>query len=113
MAEVLQYLLVQVSNQLQRCRFDPRIACLENTDTAIVGDGVGGTPRPELLTGAKKFQLGCLIRYWLSKFHSDINKIHPFIAILNSTNFFLLGARETSPDDTIVGIIPEVTVRTI
>ena len=31
-------------NQLQRCRFDPRIACLENPDTAIVGDwwtGVG------------------------------------------------------------------------
>ena len=25
-------------NQLLRCRFDPRIACLENTDTAIVGD---------------------------------------------------------------------------
>ena len=25
-------------NQLQRCQFDPRIACLENTDTAIVGD---------------------------------------------------------------------------
>ena len=31
--------------QLQRCRFDPRIARMENTDTAIVGDwstGVGG-----------------------------------------------------------------------
>ena len=25
-------------NQLQRCQFDPRITCLENTDTAIVGD---------------------------------------------------------------------------
>ena len=25
-------------NQLQRCRFDSRIACLENPDTAIVGD---------------------------------------------------------------------------
>ena len=25
-------------NQLRRCRFDPRIACFENTDTAIVGD---------------------------------------------------------------------------
>ena len=43
-------------NQFQSCRFDSRIACLENTDTAIVGDwwtGVGGTPRPVLLTGAK------------------------------------------------------------
>ena len=34
-------------NQLQRCRFDSRIACLENLDTAIiVGDwwtGVGDT----------------------------------------------------------------------
>ena len=29
---------VGLINQLQRCRFDPRIACLENTDTAIVGD---------------------------------------------------------------------------
>ena len=32
-------------NQLQCCRFDSRIACLKNTDTAIVGDcwtGVGG-----------------------------------------------------------------------
>ena len=25
-------------NQLLSCLFDPRIACLENTDTAIVGD---------------------------------------------------------------------------
>ena len=44
-------------NQLQRCQFDSRIACLENPDTAIVRDvwsGVGGTPRPVLLTGAKK-----------------------------------------------------------
>ena len=55
-------------NQLQRCRFDPRIACLENTDTAIGGDwwtGVGDTPRSELLTGAKKFQLECLISFQL------------------------------------------------
>ena len=32
-------------NQLQSCWFNPRIACLENTDTVIVGDrwmGVGG-----------------------------------------------------------------------
>ena len=32
-------------NQLRHCRFEPRIACLENTDTAILGDwwtGVGG-----------------------------------------------------------------------
>ena len=47
-------------NQLQRCRFDPSIACLENTDTAIVGDWWTGvrTPRPELLTGAKKIPTG-------------------------------------------------------
>ena len=32
-------------NQLQRCLFDSRIACLENPDTTIAGDwwtGVGG-----------------------------------------------------------------------
>ena len=29
-------------NQLQRCRFDSRIACLENLDTAIVGDWWAG-----------------------------------------------------------------------
>ena len=43
-------------NQLQRCRFDPRIACLENTDSNCrrLVDGGGGTQRPELLTGAIK-----------------------------------------------------------
>ena len=43
-------------NQVQRCRFDPRITCLEKTDTENcrrLVDGGGGTPRPELLTGAK------------------------------------------------------------
>ena len=70
-------------NQLQRCRFDPRIASLENTDTAIVGDWwtlVGGTPRPELLTGAKNSNWGAWLAFSylrLLEFHSDINKIHP------------------------------------
>ena len=44
-AVVLEYLLAGLFNQLHRCRFNPRIACLENTDTAIVGDwwtGMGG-----------------------------------------------------------------------
>ena len=44
------------------------LALLENPDTAIVGDwwtGVGGTPRPVLLPGAKKSHLGCLVRFEL------------------------------------------------
>ena len=47
-------------NQLQRCRFDSRIACLENIDAAIVGDratGVGG----HHALNAKKSHLGYLI----------------------------------------------------
>ena len=71
-------------NQLQSCRFDLRIACLENPDSNCrrLVDGGVGTPRPELLTGAKKSQLRCLISFQLpmgfglSEFHSDINKIH-------------------------------------
>ena len=68
MAEVLKNLLVQVSSISYRCRFDPRIACLENTDKKIVGDWwtkVGGIPRPELLTGAKNSQMGCPISFQL------------------------------------------------
>ena len=45
-------------------------------------DGGGGTPRPELLTGAKKFQLGCLMSFHLPMgFQNFIEmsiKIHPF-----------------------------------
>ena len=64
-------------NQLQRRWFDSRIACLEKSDTAIacrrLVDGGGGTPRPELLTVAKKFQLGFLISFQLPMgFHNFI-----------------------------------------
>ena len=36
-------------NQLQRCQFDPRITCLENTDTVIVGDWWTGVGRRHAL----------------------------------------------------------------
>ena len=70
-------------NQLQRCLFDFRIACLENPDTAIVGywwTGGWGTPRPVLLTGVKKSHLGCLISFELTMGFQNfvaINKVHP------------------------------------
>ena len=62
---MLEYLHLQVSPimQLMSCWVDPRIAC-KNTDTAIIGRG-WGTPRPVLLSGAKKFHLGCLISFQL------------------------------------------------
>ena len=40
-------------------------------------DGGGGTPRPELLTGAKKSQLGlCLISFQLPMGFQNLIKIH-------------------------------------
>ena len=51
MSEVLENLLVQVSSIRFNVAgwFYPRIACLENTDTAIDTDtdGGGGTPSPD------------------------------------------------------------------
>ena len=61
-------------NQLQRCRLDSRIACLGNTDTAIVGDWW------TCVGGAKKSHLGCLISFELNMGFQNfvvINKIHP------------------------------------
>ena len=57
-SEVLAYLHVQISPI--SCNVVGSILQVpgKNTDTAIVGywwTGVGGTPRPVLLTGAKKF----------------------------------------------------------
>ena len=69
-------------NQLQRFRFDPRIACLENTDTATVGDwwtGMVGHHALNCELAQKMFQLGSDLLSatdGLSEFHSDINKIH-------------------------------------
>ena len=71
-----------LTNQLLSCWVDPRIAW-KNTDTAIVfhrWTGGVGTPRPVLLTGAKKSHLGCLISFQLPMGFQNfviINKIHP------------------------------------
>ena len=83
MPVVLEYLLVQVSSI--SCNAVGSILALHawKTVTAIVGDwwtGVGGTPRPALLTGAKKSHLGCLISFELPMGFQNfvvINKINP------------------------------------
>ena len=57
-----------LTNQLLSCWVDPRMYSEKNTDTAIVGNrwtGFWATPRPVLLTGAKKSNLGCLISFGL------------------------------------------------
>ena len=70
-------------NQLQRCQLDSRIACLENSDSNYcrrLVEGGGGTPRPLLLTCAKKSHLGYLISFELHMGFQNfvvINKIPP------------------------------------
>ena len=75
-AKVPSYLHADLTNQF--------CICLDkNTDAAIVGDqwmGVGGTPYPVLLTGAKESHLGCMISFELPMGFPNfivINKIHP------------------------------------
>ena len=55
-------------NQLQSCRFDPRIACLVkhwHSNCRRLVDGGEGTPRHVLLTGAKTSHMGFLISFQL------------------------------------------------
>ena len=88
--EVLAYLHVQVSPISCWVVGSILASLLKNTDTAIVGDrctGGGGTPRPVLLTGAKKSHLGWLISFELPMGFQNfvvINKIHP---LTNPTHF--------------------------
>ena len=70
-----------LTNQLLSCWVDPRIAW-KNTDSNCKRpvDWGGGTPLSVLLTGAKKFHLGCLISFQLPKGFQNfvvISKIHP------------------------------------
>ena len=46
-------------------------------------DGGGGTPRPELLTGAKKLQLGCPISFRLPMGFQNFMKILIKFTLLN------------------------------
>ena len=71
-----------LTNPLLSCWVDPRIAWIKHwhRNCRRPVDGGGGTPRPLLLTGAKKSHLGCLISFELPMgFHNFvvINKIHP------------------------------------
>ena len=72
-----------LTNQLLSCWVDPRIAWKKHWHSNNCWrpvDRGGGTPRPVLLTGAKKSYLGCLISFELPMGFQNlvvINKIYP------------------------------------